>query len=103
MNENRYEGSELESVIPSEPGKARKRIKNPENWKKNKKKRELYSPHNKKPMISCVHSNNFCKASSISNEIVKVAFNNFYSTSDKVKQDSMISSLLTVQNPKKKK
>jgi hypothetical protein len=31
MSENSYEESGLESVTPSEPGKGRKRAKNPEN------------------------------------------------------------------------
>jgi hypothetical protein len=95
--------SEFESVTISEPGKGRKRKRAPENWKKNIKKREINSSKGKHPLISCQHLNGFCEARSLSNDNIKAVFDNFYSTQNKVTQDSMISSLMTANEPKRRR
>jgi len=95
--------SELENVTVSEPGKGRKRIGKPENWKKNKKKRDVNSQNNKQPVISCQHLNKFSNARSLSNDSIKAVFDNFYSNQNKSAQDSMISSLMTFYEPKRRR
>jgi hypothetical protein len=89
--------SDLESVELAEYG--RKRKQKPQEWKKNRKKFEIYSSNNKKPLISYNHSNQFCSAKKMSNEIVQSAFENFYSNRDKLSQDSILSSLMSSKTP----
>lgn len=99
-NEVRQTGS----VVEAPKGKGRKKLRNPETWKKNLKKRKLYSSKTLPSLPKCKHVsiNNF-KCNELTMQDIRKFHSLFYSHNDKQIQDNLILKYSKSESPNRKR
>ncbi|CAB3252607.1 unnamed protein product [Arctia plantaginis] len=77
-------------VTRASAGKARKRTRNPENWKANIAKKNRYMPKKAPERIICAHKNEHLKCSSLTMTDIMNFHSSFYSSNKRSEQDALI-------------
>ncbi|CAF4947665.1 unnamed protein product [Pieris macdunnoughi] len=77
-------------VTKATANKARKRTRNPENWKANIAKKQRYMPKKAPERIICSHKNKHLKCSSLTMTDIMNFHSSFYSSNKRSDQDALI-------------
>lgn len=100
IEEQAMEGTK---ITPCDKNKARKRMRDPSKWKKEVKKRLLYTSKTLPTLPQCIHSDNVFKCKDITMQDVRKFHKGFYATKNKVDQDNYILKYTVSESPKRKR
>ncbi|XP_069354654.1 uncharacterized protein [Maniola hyperantus] len=90
-------------VTRASAGKARKRTRNPENWKANIAKKKRYMPKKAPERIICSHKNKHLKCSSLTMTDIMNFHSSFYSSNKRSEQDALILKCCKTQKVKRRR
>ncbi|KAG8240722.1 hypothetical protein J6590_103362 [Homalodisca vitripennis] len=94
---------EVDTITLAPKGKARKRLKTSENWKKVRAKRERYKSKNLPKMPTCNHKGGPFKCKELGMQDVRQMHERFYANPDRQVQNEFILKFVTVETPHRRR